>query len=453
MHFFNKYTLLNYFLLSWLISCNLITSNTNEQSLKQAPKIEPQKKKLDTVKYLPKLKDNLASISQKFDLRPTEIINLNPKLEIVVEPGDEITISNKLVEKKKHILLVGQNLHTLSAIYGVSIDDLLLENPNVIVGIDTDDTLVLHSYVNSDDLLALNSVNDSILFTKEETEYLTAEVSKNTSSQNIKTNEIPQKQETSIDNLINENTATVQKPTSTWEDGELVVQSNRLKTVIHKAESRDNTKELAKLYNTTEEKIIEANPQLKNNPIKSGDLIQITSEINPPKNKLVTSANFNAIFSSQQNIKNNIVYGLNRGKDIKYTYTLFEHNLVTERVYRDKRGLHKVFKISSQNNRHLFDVFSECKNPARCIIQKIVIRDAVFKTKEGAHVGSSIKEIKKIYTNPKVTIIDGGVVLLPSENNNIALVVEGFSMEWKADGNYNVTDIPETLKIASIHVF
>lgn len=242
--------------------------------------------------------------------------------------------------------------------------------------------------------------------------------------------------------------------------------NGRFEIVKHKIKPNETLKSLSNSYSVHIEDIIANNPELtgklkpftaenresylmaKANPQKTPRILMDNNDIQKQIKQLKQSSSRSKI------TKNNQSFDIELGKDIESLYALFEKQQLQERTYTDEKGLHKVISITlTQEKTPSIEVFGLQKvNDQKATIKKVVIKDPALEVNQ-LHVGTTIKELQDQYTSPNISVIQNSVVIFPERSEPVALVLEGFSMDWKPDGNYTLQDIPDHVKVKSIQLF
>ena len=89
-----------------------------------------------------------------------------------------------------------------------------------------------------------------------------------------------------------------------------------------------------------------------------------------------------------------------------------------------------------------------------CKVARIVLFDPAIKTKTRIGAGTKIGALKQKFPGDIYVTTQGSsaVVYIKLEGGKTAFVLESFSIDWNPDGKYSIDDIPDEIKIVSVHL-
>lgn len=226
----------------------------------------------------------------------------------------------------------------------------------------------------------------------------------------------------------------------------------------------ENLATLSHKYSVPIEDIIANNKELNGKaPIKQKNtLITEKSRATNPKILLSHTQNIQeqaaelkklGLHGDIQDKKNK--YHIEPGKPLSSLKTLFTESQLSREQYQDKKGLHERVSIMLSNKKQAsLEVYATQKNGmTEPYIHKVVIKDPSLLVNETFNVGISIEELQKNYPHMEISMIQDAIVVFPEKTEPVAMVLEGFSMEWKANNNYSIQDIPKNVRVRSIQLF
>ena len=178
--------------------------------------------------------ESLYSIATMYNVSVDEIVDLNPGSEIILRSGSVLKIPQKnVVEQKKlfHTIQQGETLYKLTVKYGITASEICNANP----GLSAD-----HFKVGQVIVIPTSSADNSSILAKNKTK-----------SPNVVSPK--SKQEKSYREM-------------------------------HRVEKKETIFSISKLYNISEQELVDANPELKDGKLKKGMFLRIPNPI-----KLITN--------------------------------------------------------------------------------------------------------------------------------------------------------------------